>query len=189
LDSNAKVLIYAGYSHINECCLDDPYVPLGARLKEMAGEDILTIDQVEMTGFLTGDKESQYYKYILDSLGEQITSPSVILNQKDSPILSPLGKNNFDIQLYHPRTQFVHGRPSWLIRNRNFYPIPVELKKWMGQLLSIVYLWQPEDAVPVEQFVLEEDGKHLLLTSGEYRARIINCDGEIIAKYKIEIGQ
>ena len=188
LDSNAKVLVYAGYSHINECCLDDSYVPLGARLKEIIGEDILTIDQVEMTGFLSRDKENEYYKFVLDTLGDRITSPSIVLNQNDIPILSPLGKNNFDLQIYHPRTHFDNGRPAWLIRNRNFYPIPVELKKWAGQLLSIVYFDQPDDAVPVDQFVLKEDGsKYMLLTSGKYRARIISCNGEIIATYKIEI--
>lgn len=185
-DPSSKVLIYAGYSHINECCLDDPYTPLGAHLKKIIGEEILTIDQVEMSGLLAREKENQYYRYIFNTSGNHISSASIFLNQKGVPILTPLGKNHIDLQVYHPRTQFVNGRPSWLVRNRNFYPVPVNLKKWKGNLLSIVNFHHPEDAVPVDQFIIDDE-KFILLSPGRYRARIFNCAGEIIAKYKIDV--
>jgi hypothetical protein len=48
-DKKGKVLIHAGYSHISEIGGVD-YEPRGLQLKRLAKQDILTIDQVRMTG-------------------------------------------------------------------------------------------------------------------------------------------
>jgi len=133
------------------------------------------------------DKENDYYQYVVDTLAPRQVTPFVVIDSNISPILAPLVKGNIDLQIYHPRTQYINDRPSWLIRDRHFYPVPQPLKKWTGQLLSIVPVEYPEDAVPTDQFVLRQEDQQMLLYPGQYRARIIDCSGTIVASYNLVV--
>ena len=60
-DTIGKVLIYAGYSHINETG-DANYEPMGYQLKKLISQDILTIDQESMTAYTDVSKQHDYYR-------------------------------------------------------------------------------------------------------------------------------
>lgn len=187
IDSSAKILVHAGYSHIDECCLHESYVPLGARLKEITGQDIFTINQVNMIDFLDVDKEHPYYSFAVDTLAPEQSSPFIVFDEQGLPILSLLAQHHTDVEVYHPRTQYINGRPTWLVQGRNFYPVPESLRRWEGNLLSIVRANHPDVATPVDQFILQSDEKQMLLNPGQYRARIVDCSGVILANYSMVV--
>lgn len=181
---SGKTLIHAGYGHITECCLDDSFVAMGTYLKDMVGEDILTIDQIEMSEVLDTLKESKYYSEFRRMGG--FPDVMIPLTGNKTPHLSPLGLSTVDIQVYHPPTKFVHGRPDWFIKDKTFITLPKEILQMKGKLLSVIKKGEPKEAVAVDQFVIDDE-KQLLLHPGQYVARIIDCKGEILLNYSLKI--
>ncbi len=186
-DAKAKVLIHAGYGHIAEGQFGGGYIPLGAQLSKLIGRDIFTIDQVGMTGLLDRKKENDFYKYWFSKdSGNSDRHPFVVLDSLNKPILDPIRSNFYDIQVYHPRTKFVNGRPDWQIKNKRFIKLPSNLDNWIGHLVSVIKDNESIDAVPVDQFVYDGN-KQLLLSAGKYKVRILNCKGHIEKTYVLDI--
>ncbi len=53
-------------------------------------------------------------------------------------------------------------------------------------MIQAVSYNEVKEAVPVDQFVIAEE-KALLLPSGNYELRIINCEGNLIDTSKLEV--
>ncbi|WP_082632443.1 hypothetical protein, partial [Algoriphagus resistens] len=112
-DKNGKVLIHAGYGHISEMG-NTHYEPMGFQLKKLINQDILTIDQENMVGFTDSAKQHQYYKEAANQF--DLNEPTAFLNDTDKIIVDPVNSIGIDIQVYHPDTKFVNGRPDWMKR-------------------------------------------------------------------------
>ncbi|MCB0550560.1 MAG: hypothetical protein KDD19_23525 [Phaeodactylibacter sp.] len=183
-DKNGKVLVHAGYSHINELG-DRNYEPMGMQLKRLAEQDILTVSQEKMSGLNVPEKEHHYYRYADSTF--HFDQPTVFLNQQGEPVLDPISSGNLDIQVYHPRTHFLDGRPGWMMDGKKVQvPLPEPMNSYKGHLLRAIREGEQPDAVPVDQFVI--DGKKpLILPAGTYVLQVVDCEGALVKAYRMSV--
>lgn len=143
----AKVLIYVGYSHAAEEPLPSN-TWMAARLKKMTGIDPLTIDQTTLS--------PSGYASLYAALKGRLGTPSVVPMLDGKPVkFGSLGPA-VDIQVAHPPTRLVRGRPDWLLAmGRSAIEVPAKLRPRTGRVLVQAFIANEDaDAVPVDQVVV-----------------------------------
>lgn len=179
VDRDAKVIVHAGYSHISETG-DSNYRPMGAALRRIANQDILSIDQVMMTEKDDASMEHMYYRYVVGNFN--IHQPSVVVTHDGKILIDRINHFGIDIQVYHPRTVYLKGRPAWLIKEDfEAYDLPPDLKKFRGHWFRLSHATENEFAIPVDQFVIGESSA-IIARQGNYSFHII--DNEATLKVK-----
>lgn len=177
IDSIGKVIIHAGYSHISEFP-GIAYKPMGFQLGELVNQPIFTIDQREMTELCEEAVMHPYYRYALNTF--KFNEPVVFLNNLKIPLVDPAA--GVDVQVYHPRTTYISGRPSWLLRGDNqVYNLSKEILEFKGNLLQAIIPTEDQSNVPIDQIIIGK-GNALVLKPGNYLLRIIDCNGSLIAE-------
>jgi len=115
-DPHAKILIHAGFGHIRE---DENFgsweKAMAGRFKEFTGINPLTIDQVEMSERSKPEKENPVYRI------ELVSESSIFINENKEPFVDNHSGKIFDLQVFHPRTNFSHNRPDWLFTSDKQY--------------------------------------------------------------------
>ena len=192
LDQNPsyKVFVYGGYAHVRE----ETYTvkkPLSAeeaahsekidpgsstktdwmakRVKDLLGEEILTIDQVGGTCELIG----QEFWSDFGAIPATLDAPSLILDESNTPIVSSQYKGAVDFTVVHPLTATENLRPSWLSgqEDRTEIRIPIkDLNISYPVILQAYLATEQSDAIPVDQVFITEkrDTVHLHLPQGTY---------------------
>ena len=147
----AKVLIYVGYSHVAEEPIDG-MTWMAARLKKMTGVDPLTIDQTTLSPSAVSASDRALYAALRGRLG----SRSVVPASGDKPVTFGSLGPAVDLQVAHPPTHLVRGRPDWLFRmGRTSVEIPAKLRPRTGRVLIQAFLAnEAADAIPVDQVVV-----------------------------------
>jgi hypothetical protein len=188
-DPSAKVLLHVGYSHATEDWrkLDDgrEMAWLAARLKRATGIDPLTVDQTEMMERDTEETSPALWRY---ARKQGWLTQSVVFRRADGSYFTGgdyAGK--MDMQVFHPPTTLVDGRPSWLAMNgyREPVDIPAEwLPKSARVLVQAFVASEGDDAVPMDQVVLRagEPAPVLMLPAGSYRLVLQGEDGGELAR-------
>lgn len=183
-DTIGKVLVHAGYGHIFERG-DIEYEPMGYQLKNLASQDVLTIDQKNMVGLPDSTKQHSYYQEALKKF--DLANPTVFLDEKGEVIVDPIQSLGMDIQVYHPKTRYVRGRPDWMQRNNTRQvSLTAEFLQYEGSLIQAVPQGETKDAVPIDQFTISEE-KIFLLEPGSYNIRIIDCEGDFVATSELNV--
>lgn len=183
-DKKGKVLVHAGYSHIMETG-SSQYEPMGYQLKELVGQDILTIDQVEMVALHKKEKMHHYYVYADSAF--KIDEPTIFLNKESKVLVEPVNNGSIDIQIYHPPTNFIKGRPDWLMSDSKVrIPLPEKIKEYKGFLIQALLMNESNDAIPLDKFVINNE-KELILPTGRFKIQIINCEGALIKEFQLEV--
>jgi len=152
-DPNAKVLIFVGYSHVAEAPIGRSGTEwMAARWKKMTGIDPLTIDQTTYSEGTLSEESKAYYALIAD----RVKRPSLLISE-GRPLRGGPYKDAVDIQIVHPRTQYKHGRATWLhAMGRRPVKIPSGMMPRSGKRLIQAFLsTEATDAVPVDQVVVE----------------------------------
>jgi hypothetical protein len=172
-DIHAKVIIYAGYSHINEGGLLAGVAPLGKRLRDITGIDPLTIDQTVMSEQFSQEYEQPIYRYLMAHT--PIHEPTIFVNGAGEPWTFQPGIR--DITLFHPRSVYLHGRPDWLNIGglRRPYTLPASVCGVVPRCLVKARLAdESEDAVPVDELEIADQTQQstLMLPRGTYRLQI-----------------
>ena len=108
-DPTAKILVHAGYGHIEENAFNTGYVPMAAAFKKKSGIDPFTIDQTDMTEGSAFEYGRVFYDAFMERHPLQIAS---IALQKNKPF-KPIENDGFDISVIHPKTIFSNGRATW----------------------------------------------------------------------------
>lgn len=183
-DSVGKVLVHAGYDHIGEVG-EESYQPMGAYLKALLGQEILTVEQQEMNALLESTKVHPFYQYAVDHY--KLEEPTIFT--KDGQVLiDPIRSNTVDVQVYLPITKYEKGIPEWLLSgNSKLYELPPTFEAYDGHLLQAVPLEERVDAIPVDQFVMGPERRSLLLPPGDYQLRIIDCQGTLVGVSEVKI--
>lgn len=173
-DKDAKVFIYAGYSHAFKS------VPgatgdidwMAERLRRATGLDILSVDQTDFYAHPDRAAEHPLYAGLLAAL--PVTAP-VVLRAPDGHYAVPgHAKGRVDMQVIYPRYAVHDGRPDWLrtLAGRRPHPIPAALLPKEGRrIIKALRVDAAQDAVPAD-VVLVEAGKPapvLMLPPGEFR--------------------
>ncbi|HXH98945.1 MAG TPA: hypothetical protein VNI52_01665 [Sphingobacteriaceae bacterium] len=183
-DTVGKVLIHAGYSHIAEDG-DSSYLPMGAQLKHLVNQDLLTVDQVNMVG-VNPDRLHPSYAYAKNNF--TFNKPTVFINSDEKIIVDPVNKASIDVQVYHPFTVFKYERPTWLLfdpRSR-FVNIASALRNYKGHLLQVLNPGAGKTEIPIDHIVIN-DHKALILKPGDYMIRIINRQGDLVQVGSLKI--
>ncbi|ELR69059.1 hypothetical protein C900_05448 [Fulvivirga imtechensis AK7] len=183
IDSNAKVLIHAGYGHILEVG-DDGYQPMGAQLKRLLNKDVLTIDQERMVYLPDSTKMNALYMEAHKNFS--ITEPSVFLDGKNKPFVEPFVQESIDIQVFHPKTEFKFNRPTWLKSDEsNYYLIPDDYLEYEGSLIQAIDMDRSESAIPNDQTIIKKNTA-LVLPPGKYKIHIVDRNGNLIGRATLE---
>jgi hypothetical protein len=153
----AKFLIYVGYSHAAKTPLHDSKGPkthvwMAARLKAMTGINPLSIDQTTF-GAANVSQSSRFLRNLVQR--QRIRRP-VTLFTAGRPLLLGQYRDAVDLQVIHPVTRVVHGRPDWLetMGRRPVRPAQSLVPETGRSLVQAFIAAEKDDAVPVDQVVL-----------------------------------
>ncbi|NIJ74560.1 MULTISPECIES: energy-coupling factor ABC transporter ATP-binding protein [unclassified Xanthomonas] len=150
--AGGKILIYAGEHHVAErpIAAEGGKVEMMAqRLKRATGIDPLTIDQAGLSPIPMNRPDADLY-----AIAEPKThGRSVVLMRHGKPLTVGLLAGSVDLQVVHPRTTLVAGRPQWLEgMGRKPSPIPQALLPTAGTRLVQAFVEREgDDAIAVDQ--------------------------------------
>lgn len=177
-DPKAKMFVYVGHSHVAERPIDGrgdaKQSWMAARLKAKTGIDPLTIDQVTL-----GQSTSGYNGLARRVLAAKAAGRSVAMFDGDRPVTVGQYAGAVDLQVYHPATRMVKGRPDWLAAmGRKPMAIPAGFVPEKGERLVQAFIAsESDDAIPVDQVLVRagEDAP-MLLVPGTKPLRLVTQD-------------
>lgn len=189
----AKILIYAGYSHIRE---RPEKRMMASILKKITQIDPLTIDQVGGTPRHSSDLADINYDYIKDKIS---TSPTVFKNKCDGNwLVSEHYSSDVDITVFHEKQYLKNGRINWLTSS----PERVEYKKLLGNLkfdepyvvkavLENEFQTVGEKAIPVDQVKVPNDAQYvsLYMPTGNYLIFLERIGHKDVLLERIKVGE
>lgn len=181
-DPDAKILVLCGFGHNIEV-VDEETSIFGGKLmayqvKQMTGIDPLTINQYILSEAKEG-REAPLYRMINEP------RPSVFINSEGKLFSGWPGKDDrFDMLVYHPRTQYAHGRPTWLINEPGNVLVNVDKSAVKIGYPIVVKAYLPEEtnetvAIDIIEWKNEEDDTRLVLPRGRYRLQFENPNGAV----------
>lgn len=114
---------------------------------------------------------------------------SVLVDQSGAPYSGLPGARHVDIQIYHPRTTFIQGRPDWLFSDTRVRNVPMPKEKVTIDYPIICRAMRREEApdgVPADIIEIRSRymTKLLALSPGEYILDIYNPAG---VRQKVEL--
>lgn len=161
-DPAARLFVHEGYAHVYEEARGE-WIPMAVRFRELSGEDPLTVDQTVMTEHAAREHEHPLYQ----AVARRAKAPVAVRDGEGGWLVQDA---LVDVQVVHPRTRLVRGRPHWLPTERRRVTLPLPPVRG-PVLLQAFYAAEGPDAVPADQ-VLAEPGAAvppLALAPGEYR--------------------
>lgn len=197
-DSGAKVLIHVGYSHATEDWRKTPegrdHAWMAARLARLTGLDPLTIDQTGLREASTFERSPATWRAAVER--GMVPRPTLLRRKDGSWLVEGAGwAGGVDLQVLHPRSELVAGRPSWLALDpaapfaRHAVEVPLEIEAKTSRLLAQAFLAsEPEDAIPVDQVVLVpgEPAPVLMLPAGAFRLVVQDETGAEVMRLELE---
>ena len=150
-----KLFVYVGFSHVAEAPIQHGTGRLewmAARLRKLTGIDPLTIEQTA----LAEDSSSRSGREAWALAAPKLLGSSVLRVDRHPFAFGPYA-DAVDLQVVHPPTRLRGGRPSWLAAmGRRPSAVPPALIPTRGRRLVQAFLAEePDDAVPVDQVVVE----------------------------------
>lgn len=189
-DPQAKIFIHAGFDHIREDeNINNWEKAMAGRLKEFTGIDPLTIDQVSMT-----EKSSEQFENPFIKLAA-VNVPTVFVNNENQGFIDKNLKKQFDLSVFHPRTDYKQTRPHWLFANgKQFYPVSLSNKNYSYPIMVFVFVEEEYKAAKIRQLVptdiiefeFKTETTGLVLSKGNYVLIFKDSAGKI-EEEKIEI--
>lgn len=176
-DPEAKVFIYAGYSHIIEEPVvatngPSPALWMAGELKALSNKDILTIDQVSLSPMARPELQDPDYSMI-EPLIEG--AEHVVVLRDGRPAGLGYYGNKVDLVVAHARMPENQGRPGWMISGGG--------QRWVEVyapgpgLVQLKHIREPEDAIPYDQMLVDQSGPVFLLAPRSARIK-----SEFVAK-------
>jgi hypothetical protein len=162
-DPQAKVLIHAGFGHIEEAS-----GRLAFQLKERTGFDPLTVNQTRFVESSAGRPESPTYVWAIDN---HIGPRPFLLTDKDGDFWSD-AKDKYDIAVFWPRTEYDDGRPNWASLGRKLRKIEDSWCRNVFPCQVEVYKKYAEGVVPSDRIAV--------LASSDVKSVFINADDTVI---------
>jgi hypothetical protein len=186
-DPHARMIVHAGYGHIEESGLLAGTKPMAARFREMTGIDPLTIDQTWMTETADSLHEDPRYRYIV---GRDAPRAPMVLRKGDSIWSAKPG--SYDVTVIHPRAVYRDGRPDWLwaIGNRRPYALPANVCAPSNDCVVVARnATESADAVPVDALRIRSGAaaRTLALPPGDYVIAARDGSGALLSERRVTI--
>lgn len=177
-DKNAKVLVHAGYDHILEK-EHFGFKMMAAKFKEITGINPFTIDQVGLMEKGNFELSDVNYKHIIKELNPN--DYIVLKNSKNEYFKTEDKIGKVDMQLVHPKTIYLNGRPNWkTLRSKRKLKI-VSLTNSLKEGMAEVFLKNDSSNIPVDRIYLNSKLKtlHFYIPKGDYDIRVTDKNGKI----------
>lgn len=179
-DPDAKILIHCGFGHV----VEDGHPSWGKAMAGLVGElaniDPFTIDQVEFSERSHPDYESQFYKNIA------LDRSAVFVDNCDQLFSYRPDSAYIDVNVFHPRSQMIAGRPDWLLRCNTWkeYKLEKDLDLTFPYRVAAYYPHEINtETVPVDLIELDfNDQKSLILPPGDFILQIVDKTGKVKIK-------
>lgn len=188
-DPKAKVIVHAGYGHIDERGWDG-WKPMAKIFKELTGIDPFTIDQVEMTEHSSVVYENPYYRKAVNELN--LSEPLIFKLKNGNSWVEPPRQGAYDAQVFHPKSQYQNGRPDWLLtkglRNQHLLRHSICNSKFPCLVQAFIET-EGDSAVPIDMVMITESNEApaLALPEGDFRIKAIAPNGETTSVSTIHV--
>ncbi|HEY6816637.1 MAG TPA: hypothetical protein VI168_13950, partial [Croceibacterium sp.] len=166
-DPAIRVVVHVGFGHLSETAPDSGTLMFAGQLRELTGEDPLTIDQVEGTPQHDREHDSPLYNAFVARFGAS-ARPVAIANDP----AHPLGLYRVDLSVIHPVQHEVNGRPDWLAMDGYRKPHAVALAPLEARSLVRAFVaGEPAGAIAMDQMLVgpKAEAVTLMLPVGDYR--------------------
>jgi hypothetical protein len=186
-DPSAKVLVHAGYGHVEEGVIRD-WHPMAAYFKELTGIDPVTVEQTWLSERSDSARESFAYRAADRSglLGRR----AIVLIDSGGRRIAPIDRA-VDFQLFSPRTNYINQRPAWLGMDGRRLSVAVGVPECAQTTCAIDAhnASEPDSATALDRSVLENSRvAHLYLPPlVEIRIRISTLSGQLMRSCIIRI--
>ncbi len=177
----SKYIVICGFHHAIESGLvkRGKHNWMAKYLKDKTGIDPLTIYQDNFTEKFINNEHRSLSEMSIDQ-------PSIFIDSNGE--IAKLS-NHVDIEVIHPKTTYIDGRPNWLYENDNFTSVKIKMGGDMLRYPVIVSAFPKGeiDSVPVDRIELKHkfDNKVLVLNKGDYRITIF--DGNTTLEYEEKV--
>ncbi len=175
----ARMLIHCGHSHVLENSLATSWEKaMAGRLKEFTGIDPLTINQEPMTERGSRGREDPLYRRV------PVSEPTVLVDAGGKAFNGLKDPKQVDIQVFHPRSIYVHGRPEWLLLGGKRKPYVIRPEQLTVGFPCLVLAYREKESKPqgvpadVMEVASPDDGKALILLPGRYSVELRNAAGK-----------
>lgn len=160
-DPAAKILVWAGHSHIQEKPIGNRRAWMAYHFKNLTGIDPLTIETTTLREHSKPEHESGYYRAALKKWG--LNKPFVIQMPNDSAFVVPDLRGIVDMQVVFPRTEYPNDYPHWMGNaETTFYELDIDKDYFKDKLLKIFlqkeYAKEVEAAIPIMNIPLSRTG-------------------------------
>jgi hypothetical protein len=189
-DPHARIVVQAGWDHVNESGQLSGSAPMAAQFRQLTGIDPLTVDQTVMTERASREYEHPLYDRVLAR--ERITRPTVFVAPDGSPWTLEPGKR--DVTVFHPRAVYRRGRPTWLEMDgvRTRVPLPPGICGTATRCLVHARIEsEAPNAIPMDQVEVVRGAAvpDLLLRPGAYRVEVEDAAGTPITSFHRQVGR
>ena len=206
-DPKAKVLVHAGYAHIAKTSLTADFTPGAFSSKTASGTVALmalwferiskivpfSIDQSIMYEHSAPEYDSGYYRAATaDNLLQN--APVVLKNKAGHFLVAPDDPAAYDLIVFHPRTLYEFGRPTWLSEDgqRQAYILPGDLGIPTNTPALVQAFYADEDAavaVPIDQIEVRPGLNPLpalMLPAGRFRLRVVDGTDTVLREWMVD---
>lgn len=206
-DPKAKVVVYAGEGHISKKTTTLNLTPGAITSKTASGtltfmalwfEKIskimpLSVDQTNMVESSVPQYEDQFYRAaIADNLLQE--KPVVLKDKLGHFFVAPDDRGAYDLSVFHPRTQYEFGRPTWLSEDgqRQAYILPGDLGIPANTPALVQAFYADEDAkiaVPVDQIEVKPGLNPLpalMLPAGRFHLQVVDGSGKVLREWTVD---
>jgi hypothetical protein len=176
-DPKARVFAYVGHGHIIKKTKGKPYKLLGEQLQILLGINALTIEQTIMN-----EADSTKFEHPAFQSVQEKYKPkeSIVLTKGDSTWGFSYTAHPADIQVFHPRTEYIDGHPTWMLNQGNIqYNVVLKDKKYDGKLLQVFKEDEVGDSqhlpIPMLNLPLKANNEFpIYLPAGKYQLKVID---------------
>ena len=186
-DPHARIVVYAGYDHINESGTLGGAPPMAVRFRELTGIDPLTVDQTTLTEQADTTYEDSRYRFLMRRVRRQ--APFVLRN-RDSTVWSAR-PGVHDVTVIHPRAVNRAFRPNWLwaLGGRRAYLLSDEVcANALDCVVSARLADESDDAVPVDVLRIQfsaPGSKTFALPPGRYVIEARDGSGAVLTRQTV----
>lgn len=184
---SSKVIVHCGRGHVTEVLTNSGFGFMAAELKKETGIDPFTINQAKLLETSTAITANPYRVEIDKNPSK---APSFLINKNNEYFDTYPNEKPWDALVYFPKTNYINGRPDWLLLNKKNKIVTIPEDKITIQAPYLIFAYHKEEdiesAIPADILEIRknEPTKSLILEKGNY---ILFIKGEDGKTQKIEI--